>query len=57
MQKLNKGGGIMFSDEVYEKIFSRSELERIDIQTQSIVIHAIEEVLEEVRNDNESIYD
>lgn len=47
----------MFSDEVYEKIFSRSELERIDIQTQSIVIHAIEEVLEEVRNDNESIYD
>lgn len=40
----------MFSDEVLEKIFMRKELQRLDLQTQSEVIHAIEDVLEEVED-------
>lgn len=42
----------MFSDEVLEKIFAREELQRIDLQTQSAVIHAIEEILEEEEQNN-----
>ena len=45
----------MFSDEVLEKIFARKELQRLDLQTQSEVIHAIEEVLEEVNEDAGSV--
>ena len=41
----------MFSDEILEKIFARKELQRLDLQTQSEVIHAIEEVLEEEKED------
>ena len=37
----------MFSDDVLEKIFAREELQRLDLKTQSAVIHAIEEVLEQ----------
>ena len=40
----------MFSDKVLEKIFMRKELQRLDLQTQSEVIHAIEDVLEEVED-------
>jgi hypothetical protein len=48
MQKLkHKEGYTMFSDDVLEKIFAREELQRLDLQTQSAVIHAIEEVLEQ----------
>ena len=42
----------MFSDEVLEKIFAREELQRLDLQTQSAVIHAIEEILEEEEQNN-----
>ena len=45
----------MFSDEVLEKIFAREELQRLDLQTQSAVIHAIEEVLEEIKEDASSV--
>lgn len=45
----------MFSDKVLEKIFARKELQRLDLQTQSEVIHAIEEVLEEVKEDASSV--
>lgn len=45
----------MFSDEVLEKIFARKELQRLDLQTQSEVIHAIEEILEEVKEDAGSV--
>ena len=45
----------MFSDEVLEKIFAREEWQRLDLQTQSAVIHAIEEVLEEVKEDASSV--
>ena len=41
----------MFSDEIREKILSKEELQKLDLATLSLVIHAIEEVLEE--SDNE----
>ena len=37
----------MFSDEVREKILGKEELQKLDLVTLSLVIHAIEEVLEE----------
>lgn len=47
MQKFNqKEGDNVFPDEILEKIFNRKEMQRLDLQTQSSVIHAIEEVLE-----------
>ena len=47
MQKFNQTeGDNVFSDEILEKIFNRKEMQRLDLQTQSSVIHAIEEVLE-----------
>lgn len=47
MQKFNqKEGDNVFSDEILEKIFNRKEMQRLDLQAQSSVIHAIEEVLE-----------
>lgn len=45
----------MFSDEVLEKIFARRELQSLDLQTQSAVIHAIEDVLEEVKENGDTI--
>lgn len=55
MQKFNqKEGDNVFSDEILEKIFNRKEMQRLDLQTQSSVIHAIEEVLEgEKQNEDE----
>ena len=47
----------MFSDEVREKILSKEELQKLDLVTLSIVIHAIEEVLEEVEDDKQSLSD
>ena len=41
----------MFDDEVREKIFAKSELQKIDLMTLSLVIKAIEEVLEERGNE------
>lgn len=45
----------MFSDEILEKIFAREEMQRLDLQTQSSVIHAIEEVLEEVKENSYAV--
>ena len=49
----------MFSDEVREKILSKEELQKLDLATLSLVIHAIEEVLEEADNEQSlsSAYD
>lgn len=47
----------MFSDEVREKILSKQELQKLDLVTLSLVIHAIEEVLEEVEDDKQSLSD
>ena len=44
----------MFSDEIREKILSKEELQKLDLVTLSLVIHAIEEVLEE---DKQSLSD
>lgn len=41
----------MFDDDVREKIFAKSELQKIDLMTLSLVIKAIEEVLEEADNE------
>lgn len=42
----------MFDDCVREKIFAKSELQKIDLMTLSLVIKAIEEVLEENENEH-----
>ena len=42
---------VVFSDEVLEKIFARKEMQSLDLSTQSAIIHAIEDVLEEVKQD------
>ena len=43
----------MFSDKILEKIYSREELRKVDLATQVLVVRVIEEVLQEVKNDNE----
>lgn len=47
----------MFSDEIREKILGKEELQKLDLVTLSLVIHAIEEVLEEVEDDKQSLSD
>lgn len=42
----------MFTDGVLEKIFSRPELRKIPIDYQSTMIHAIEEALEDILEEN-----
>lgn len=42
----------MFDDEVREQIFAKSELQKIDLMTLSLVIKTIEEVLEERENEH-----
>ena len=44
----------MFSDEVREKILSKKELQKLDLVTLSLVIKAIEEVLED-KEDEQSL--
>ncbi len=41
----------MFSDEVLEKIFAIRELQTLDLQTQSAIIRAMEEILEVEKDD------
>lgn len=44
----------MFDDDVRERIFAKSELQKIDLMTLSLVIKAIEEVLED-KEDEQSL--
>ena len=44
----------MFDDEVRGQIFAKSELQKIDLMTLSLVIKAIEEVLED-KEDEQSL--
>lgn len=46
----------MFDDDVREQIFAKSELQKIDLMTLSLVIKAIEEVLED-KEDEQSLSD
>lgn len=45
----------MFTDGVLEKIFSRPETRSIPVGTQSEMIHAIEEALEEIAEENPDV--
>lgn len=40
----------MFSDELLSNIFAQPELQELDCETQSNVVHAIERVVEEYQN-------
>ena len=42
----------MLSDEVLTKIFSNAEMQKIPIGAQSTAVHAFEEVLEEIKEEN-----
>lgn len=42
----------MFTDGVLEKIFSRKEIRNITPETQSTMIHEIEEALQEILEEN-----
>lgn len=42
----------MFDDEVREQIFAKSELQKIDLMTLSLAIKAIEEVLEDNKDEH-----
>lgn len=44
----------MFDDSVREQIFAKEELQKIDLMTLSLVIKAIEEVLED-KEDEQSL--
>ena len=44
----------MFDDEVREQIFAKSELQKIDLMTLSLVIKAVEEVFED-KEDEQSL--
>lgn len=37
----------MFSDNILEKIFNKDEVRKVPLQYQSIMIHAIEEAIDE----------
>lgn len=43
----------MFTDREREKILGKEELQKLDLLTLSLVLHAIEEVLEEENEDDE----
>lgn len=43
----------MFSDEILEMIFARSEVQKVPQKYQSIMVHAVEEVMEEIENEPE----
>lgn len=38
----------MFSDEIFEKIFSHEEMQKIPVGCQSTAVHVFEEILEDI---------
>lgn len=42
----------MFTDEFLEKIFANEEMQKLSIGTQSIVVNAFQEVLEDIKEEN-----
>ncbi len=42
---------VMFTDEFLEKIFSNEEMQKLSVGTQSIVVNAFQEVLEDIREE------
>lgn len=50
--------GNMFSDKLLEKIFSDKEIQRVPFEYQSIVIHVVERVLDEMGVDlDDAVYE
>lgn len=45
----------MLSDKTLEKIFAREELQRLDMATQALVVKAIEEILEEEKQNADEL--
>lgn len=45
----------MLSDKALEKIFAREELQRLDMATQASVVKAIEEILEEEKQNADEL--
>lgn len=45
----------MLTDKIREKIFEKEDIKKIDLVTLSILLHAVEEALEEVERDEQSI--
>lgn len=53
MQKFKQREGIcMLSDDFLTKIFSHPEMQKIPVGAQSTAVHAMEDVLEEIRKEN-----
>lgn len=42
---------VMFTDEFLEKIFSNEDMQKLSVGTQSIVVNAFQEVLEDIREE------
>ena len=42
----------MFSDSVLEKIFAMPDMQMLDLQTQSNIVHCIEKIMEEEEKKN-----
>ena len=42
----------MLSDKVIEKIFAKKEIQKLDLMTVSLIIHAVGEAIEEVEEEN-----
>lgn len=42
----------MFTDEFLEKIFANEEIQKLPIGTQSIVVNAFQEVLEDIKEED-----
>ena len=43
---------VMFSDSVLEKIFAMQDMQMLDLQTQSNIVHGIEKIMEEEEKKN-----
>lgn len=48
----HREGMRMLSDDFLTKIFSNSEMQKIPIGAQSTAVHAMEEVLEQIKEEN-----
>lgn len=42
----------MFKDEILEKIFAHKEMQKIPVGCQSTAVHAFEEILEKMKEEN-----
>ena len=43
---------VMFSDSVLEKIFAMQDMQMLDLQTQSNIVHGMEKIMEEEEKKN-----